>query len=496
MPPQSFNTVAAPPTATIDEEFAAITDLLVERPEADAERTPGEIAFGNSMSELAERMPEVAEQQDTIRQYGGELVRDFGVHPEVFDNPANTMFLSALAQRLTALENGREDMSRDAYIGEKTFIANTTVLLAGRRSDHFPEYKDLLSIEDTISDVEYGKTLDRFTNKEVTADLQTAIDNGLLAEVQQRLGITEDNEDPFVLHVLNVGEQRVLHGMMPVSQNSVEMTSEQRSEEVADIKLYEGYTADLAKQSEAFKQQIGMTEIPIAWAVRLDDGSRHFSIALPTAEKLLYGDQKRSFTYSTQDLAQEKAIVEHEYAHTQGTSMCPDGNIAFGLSFEERRAEQMANNKMGYQDAKGFIDIDLQALTGINVTQEVITGTEKGGDGQKFWVAYARALGLQAALEVALAIPDSYVRNEYPLQKEVNEYLGGYNGVEQRLYENASPARQAQIDQSIASWADMVRDNPTNTGWRNTRRKLFNLRYVTNKLEAAINRENTAETAA
>ena len=471
--------------AQLAQEWASLSE------HASAEPTPGEVAFSASLAGLAEDVSEIAESTTAIEHHGRELVRTLDIAPELFDNRANTLFLSALSQRSARLEEHKDTIPDDAYTAEKTFIFDAAVLLAGRRSGHYEDLKDLISREDTVSEAALAGVYSRFTNKQVTADLQKAIDNGLFAEVRQRLGIAgKEDEDPYVLHVLNVGTKDVLHGMNPAS-NIIGLTGDALREELSDVKAYEGYAAGLAANTKDFLQQTGRTELAMAWAIELD-GVRHLCVALPTAEKLLYTDQRRSSHYRPEDHEREQAILEHEYAHTQGESLIPDHNIYYGISFEEVRAEQMSGNKHGYEDAKGFVYIDLQLMTSVDY-KATITGSPRGGSASKFYVALAQRIGLQQTLEVALVVPEKYLEDTRPMQQQVNAYLGGYNGVLKRMYETASPSRQAQIDMVLAGWANEVKDNEGNEAWRKNRKSLYNLHYVTDRLEQAIAEATHAE---
>lgn len=462
--------------AQLAQEWEVLGDLSFEH-------TPGEQAYSASLASLASEVPEIAENATAIEQHGKELIRTLDISPELFGNRANTLFLSALSQRSARLEERKGEMTTDAYTSEKTFIFDSAVLLAGRRSGRYNEMRDLIDREDTVPEATVERVYDRFTNRQVTADMQKAIENGLFNQVRERLGIQgQEDEDPYVLRVLNVASPPALYGMNPGV--TVGATGDLARQELEDVYAFVSYKEGLLKNSQEFLRQTGREDVALAWAIVLE-GKRHLCVALPTAEKLLYTDQKRSPSYASRHHAEEQAIAEHEYAHTQGESLMPDRNIFYGLSFEERRAEMMSGNKQGYEDAKGFIDIDLALLTGIDYRTTIID-SPRGGSASKFYVELAKRIGLQSTLEVALVVPEKYLEDTRPMQKQVNQYLGGYNGVLRHIYETAPPERKERIDRAFASWAADVRDKPNNETWRKNRKALYGLHYVTDRLEQAV----------
>jgi hypothetical protein len=86
-------------------------------------------------------------------------------------------------------------------------------------------------------------------------------------------------------------------------------------------------------------------------------------------------------------------------------------------------------------------------------------------------------------LELALIVPHHYIDDTRPLQKEVNEYLGGFDGFLERLYNDDD--NKQNTDERIRSWAARNADNPPSLLLR-MRRDEFGLKFITNKMLAAL----------
>lgn len=443
-----------------------------------------ESSYTQALDELALALPEIAQNREIIEENGKTLVDAFAIGPTFFESgPARPLFLAALAQRNAALEANRDTLSVAAYTGQKELIGDATLLLASSHSGHYDEMRPHINTEDTMSDEEGIAVLDRHTNRQVTQELQDAIDSGLLDDVKDRLGITTENEDPYTLHVLNIGESHHTFGMRP---QSPEYGSEGWRDYQEKADLFESYTKGLKDRTERFKTEANMGSLALAWVMTAGE-ERHLNITLPTAEKILYTDQERSAYYDGDAHRGELAILGHEYAHTQG-GLALDGAIYYGIMAEERRADVMSNNPNGYPDAKGFIDIDLLVMSGLNVSS-MFASAEKGGDPGEFYTTFAKQLGLQGTLEFALTIPDHYVSDTRPMQKNIHQRLGGINGFLQRTYDRHPPERRQRVDAFIEAWAKQSAGKKGIDSWLALREKTHGLQFVTQRFRDALMRE-------
>ncbi|MEK7153095.1 MAG: hypothetical protein AAB834_04050, partial [Patescibacteria group bacterium] len=298
-----------------------------------AQQAESEAALNRQLDSLSIQIPEIEENRSCIAVGGHELLEGLQISPELFLDDAHTLFFAALAQRNAALERERESMTIDAYTGEKEFIFGAAMMLALNRSGLFDQFRTIINQEDIYTEEQLEAAYDRYTNVQITVELQQAIDDGLLDEVKRRMGITADNEDPYVLHVLNIGDSRTFYGMAPDVSNELL-----------------AYKAGLAAKTKEFMAATGAESVPRAWVIRLK-GRNHLNITLPNAEKILYPEEARSASYDSEQRRLDIATLEHEFAHTQG-GLGLDAHIYYGVALEERRAELMAGDKMGYNDAK------------------------------------------------------------------------------------------------------------------------------------------------
>jgi hypothetical protein len=447
--------------------------------------TPNAAVFTSALEPLADRFPEIRNDHNRILAAGQQLLEEAAISSEeFFSDTTRTLFFSAIASRFADLEERKGDMGDGAYVQEKRFIFDATMLLALRASDRYDELKDDISTEEIISDEAMEHALDRFTNRQVTADLQAAINAGLLDEAKARLRITPDNEDPYVLHVLNVATPDVLHGMAPDMPANLALEPWDGPTQKAyreDAAAYRQYVTGLQQNTTKFLAASGLQGIAMAWADRLN-GRRHLCLALPTAEKLVYTDQPRAAHYTALKYGKDLHKLEHEYAHTQGGHNL-DGKVFYGITLEERRADLAGGDKDYYDGVKAFVDIDL-ALLGLPLIS-AMGEVEKGIPGDKLWPVIVDAIGLQGALELALVAPREYINNARPMQKRVNEYIGGFDGFSRRLYASFSSERRQAIDDHIEQMAGLSSRHPKRILWYQTRRR-YGLTFMTDKLEAAF----------
>lgn len=446
------------------------------------------LAFAASLSELATRLPEVAEHQAAIEQAGNVITEELGLQPEFFNDASRTFFFSAIAQRYASLEDLKTTMTVDQYTTEKEFIFDATVLLAGDKSSLYPETKNLIDSDQGASDKVIETVYNRFINKEVSKELEEAIEGGLLANVKERLGVNKDNEDPFKVQVLNIGDEFTTLGMRPdmPDLSDKKWNGPEWQDWNYTQAAFKGYGAELTAKGKEFKRQLGTEgNIPPAWITKIN-GVNTLNLPLPVAEKILYRDQERSRLYADDDAARDFAILEHEYTHTQG-GLNLDNNIFFGIGLEELRAEHFSGNKQGYLQIKGFF-ADLKIVTGINFP-ELMSQEIKGGDAPEFYTALAEQLGLQNVLEIALTVPSPYIDKKVrPLQAHISTYLGGADAVTERIFNQVTendPKRQEAIDAYIDDWATR-NANLNSESWASYRKQTLGLQFVTSKLEARL----------
>jgi hypothetical protein len=445
-------------------------------------------------------LPEVKANQESIARRGAELINEFGLLPEFFADSARVLFFTAIANRYSKLEDQKSGMGVGEYTKEKEFIADATVLLAQSKSTHFAEHKGLIDANDTVDPAREAKIYDKYTNVQVSQELKQAIDNGLLDEVKQRLGITTENEDAFDIKVLNIANDNgmITYGMyptMPDDLNDKVWNDPAWVDHNNTVSVFKAYEKGLKDNYSNFYADLDRTgSLPTAW-VSSNISKTTLCMPLPFAEKILYKDQPRSKYYTEADQQRDFAALEHEYTHTQG-GLNLDKNVFFGIAFEERRAELFSKDKLGYMDIKGSIN-DASMITGmkfVGIMKDVV----KGGTAEQFYQTIAAEIGLDSMLELALAPPSAYVDSPRRLQAEIAEYLGGVDGVSQRLAERAAQSGKKNIlVENIDSWAAELAkmDKEKADGFLAYRRGGIKLEYVTDLLAQRVDEIRQKQTA-
>ena len=107
----------------------------------------------------------------------------------------------------------------------------------------------------------------------------------------------------------------------------------------------------------------------------------------------------------------------------------------------------------------------------------------KGGDMYRLYISLANIIGLQRTLELALTIPDPYLKDIRPFQKKANEHLGGFDGLSERLYTD----NKQHADTHIRKWAERNIDKSPDL-WLEVRRNTHKLTFMTDKLTAELDR--------
>jgi hypothetical protein len=401
-------------------------------PEADYEQhdsLPGreiaQQAFAGINAELSELVD--AATLESITERGAELIDTYQISPELFSSPTHALMFAAIAKR--AGEVSAEDTA-----GQE-FIADATMLLALQHSGRYESVKNAID-SDSSDDAELAATYEKFTDQELTAKMERAIEGGLLVDVRAHLGVTADNEDPYEIRVLNLSDEYSLTPLRPT--RTFDDTPEQTAAITAERVAYDAYATTMLTNLKEFAAEAGVEgRIPPAWNAQVD-GKTVLCLPSPVAKTLLDPSaiKNRSFSrvedsgeYS--DQARLQSLIEHEYAHTQG-GVALDRQSYFGMTLEEYRVENASGNKHGYADAKVFVR-QLEVMTGFDASEYFNRNGKAAGE--HFFSDMASVVGIDTMLEIALVPPAQYLEDTRQMQQSVNNYLGGYNGVLARLHE-------------------------------------------------------------
>lgn len=459
------------------------------------ERVQPHEAFRRSLDALALNLPEVEDNKALIEAGGEALIQEFGIQAEVFNDGAHTLFFAAIAERYGKLEQIKDQLGVGEYTREKEFIGDATALLALDKMARYDEVKSLIDSDSgKVGEGHVAEVYDRFTNKQVTQEVQAAIDSGLLDAVKRRLGVTAENEDPYVLRVMNVAQpNQAAYGMQPTVSKELEgrpLSDSAWNTYFQDNEDFQKYERGLVENGKVFWDQLRLeSDIPLAW-ITVVDGQRTLCLPLPFAEKILYTDEARSKYYSQEDWDRDFALLEHEYTHTQG-GLSLDESIYYGIGIEERRAELFSGDKHGYQDIKSFI-FDFSVISGVNVAS-LLEKQTKGGNPAEIYAKLAKAVGLQRTLEFALTVPKAYLHPTRKLQQHINDYLGGPDSFLRKVYGSMiASGKGDEIDRRLKKWANDIKDKDTEF-WADYRRGSFGLNFMTDKYEEYLARARAVD---
>lgn len=400
---------------------------------------PPENRFNQALNNLAVDLPEISMHRDAIEKGGHELIATFAINQEFFEDKAHVLFFSALAQRNGILVAAGEA----ANLVERDFIHSATALLVRKRSGKYESLRSSIASDSMeVSDEAVRRAYDRHTDKQLTAELQAAIVNGLLDDVKEKAGITAENEDPYELHVLAIGNNNnIFSGMhlpRPETNDEAELAAWRDH-----IRTLDGYQAMLFSNTAEFCKATGMSEVPPAWVVTVN-GKKLLNVPLPIAEKLLHPE---ALGLSSTDPGRrtDLGVLGHEYIHTQG-GLNLDNSFGYGISFEERRAEFYSGENTGYEDAKAMT-FSLAAMKIVNL-YKYFGETPKGGTAFDLYSDIAKEAGLQAALELALTVPASYKGRAGAYGATTQTFLGDQKDVLGRIYQRrlADPVKVAMMD--------------------------------------------------
>jgi hypothetical protein len=412
-----------------------------------AENTHYEIESLNRVDQfiggIEESIPEISDKPEIKKAYI-ELVEQFGIRPEYFDDQSRAIALIGVASIWSELS--------DTDVDRRLMAADMVAILARDHSDKLSDIKKVFDAEDRIcDDSTYKRAIDRYTDKELTERLEREIATGLLRDVRERLGVDEDNEDAFHLKVLSVAATTLpAYGLAEPSVDADDVDN------IATRAHTIEWNKGLLERGAKFAREIGLDEglIADAWVTRLD-GEQYLCISSGFVEKLLDPELVNGTYDDKVTLAEARAVLEHEYTHTQGGVNIDDG-IA-GVMLEEVRAEQFAGNKLGYRDIKLFFS-DLELVTGFSVN-EAMNSYLKGGSGGEIYVQIANNVGVAKMAELIFALPSAYLNSEQAntFFKNINTQLGGLEGIlEGVLASEMASGKQGEIEARVARVAEKL----------------------------------------
>jgi hypothetical protein len=340
--------------------------------------------FADRLTSFSSDFPEIAELQKPLREAGGELIQEFGLEPQFFDDEHNSLLFMGIAQRYTNLTTAIQEgeLTREQHYREKEFITNALLMVAGKDAAYYDNLADHSGTEKGISSSHLLLDIYRECDDPVLGRLlQEEIERiDLFGNQRARLGIPENREEePFELHVLDVDE---------------------RADPNTKPERY-AKTRNLAAK-------IGLKSLPgTAWVSKVD-GVSHMAIPRQIVDKFLSDDD--------QDSAYANYILRHEYIHTQGNL----ATTGIYMSTEEVRANRLSGEGATYAD-EAYLFGEIKELTGVDIIEGIIE-KQKHGEQPTIHRDIVHNLGLSALLDITLASPASRER-DHTIAGDIAYYL-------------------------------------------------------------------------
>lgn len=402
--------------------------------------------FNHAFEVAQQAVPELQLNHEATQQAGAEIINTFGVRAELFKDPARSLVFSCIADRWSKIA----DKEPDRQEAERDFLSDATALLAHEYADNLQDAHDAIAEKSGRDEADILRAYDKYTDQQLTEELNGRIKNGLLDSVKQRLGVTAENEDQYEVRVLSInGHDGNYMGLSDeqIDWDNVPKDWNETQKIIDEHNITKNITDDhwkrLADRAEEFAKAIGSEGLfAPAWVTRLE-GKTLLCLPQPVAEKIL--DQSLTENtpwYSQDDWERDFAFIEHEYTHTQG-GFNLDHGVQYGINIEEVRAEFYSGNKQGYHDVKGLFQ-DISLVTGENM-RNGFDGLEKGGTAAEMYASIAKAVGVDNTLDVLLAVPLNYAKDQTnPYIGAAINHIGGYDGIIQRLIDREVKAGRSE----------------------------------------------------
>jgi hypothetical protein len=350
--------------------------------------------LAEKITELSEKVPEIAEKYDLIASHATVIVEALDIQDEFFasNNVNDHLTFIALAHHLaTGLDHAKTE-EEATYIID--FVANSARLVAWEHADNLEGLKQELGMEGHNYETVIA-TFERHTDIELTVALQTTIDrHDLLEPIRQRLGLTEETENPFRVIALDIDSNKE--------------------------------TPESHAWLEDFQKGVNVSRPLNACTQKLKDGHL-IALSKEIAQDIIK-------TYANHDPARRKSItpdvtrtLEHEYVHCQKDI----GNALGDLNiFEELRATYFSRGAT--YSALRNIDTALELLTGYSIKEE-LAKTHTQDDPHQFLYGFINHFGLERTLRLS-SVYNCPTTNEY--EARLSAYAGNYDTILAELYED------------------------------------------------------------
>jgi hypothetical protein len=410
------------------------------------------VRFDAVIDELRDELPELVENQ-VIVETAKHLCTEFKLEQDFFNDKSKVMLLLGIASRAEEVRSGGDGPDHDSTVEMMTLLGHH---FSDTLSEIYQNSRDKKAMnEKSIQDI-YA----RYTDSALTAELEMAIDNGLLDDLKIRLGIDELNETEFDIRVLSIAiTEMPLFGLnLELNKGDGDLTDQEAKDESETFRAVNRWKRNMLARGSNMQRELG-PDAPNsdAWVHIDSKGARTLCIASGFVERVLKPEAIEGLdTNNNRDYERAMAVIEHEYTHTQGGSNIDGGHI--GVMLEELRAELFSGNNLGYQEVKAFFG-DYRILTGHDIRKKMMT-LEKGGTSEQVYAGIANTVGLSAMAEILFTLPNSYIEasNGKSLDTVIAKSLKGSKGVLSRIHDRVvSRGGEQDIITRAKEEADRIR---------------------------------------
>lgn len=387
------------------------------------------------------------EIDDSVRlaQALEQIRGEFEISDDVFSDFGNALVLTAVANRYARITGNVGQQGE-----ELQYLSH---IIATVNDDKRPGQIEAQNSNNlSVSDVHKKEVFDKYSQPELTEDLNEYLHNPDFDELRRRLGVQEDS--PYELRVLSI-DTGDSFGLVPSVDWNEEGVS--HGDISAEEQFRKSYQDGLLRRTSQFNQDLRRDEIfAPAWVTHFDDGTKYLCVTSALAEKIMYPSEERASYYTESSHEDDLAILKHEFTHTQGEIA---DEPTLGIALEELRAEHFSGNKHGYTDVKRFF-MGVRMITGYDVAKSFEPGGQPYSK-EEFFADIARNIGIDGFLDCMVAIPNTYVDDEESPRfiKELVQHNGGLSGLFQSFYEReVSVKGEEVVENRISDFVDIIYD--------------------------------------
>jgi len=446
--------------------------------QASLQATYGNILSADEYKDKAERVTAVAASMAESMQLAGSF----------FEKPSRSVLLIAIADSWD--ENEQKSIhatpeARDRLVSEREMLVDFACMLGGKHAaevrdigDHSTHFLDrYIEAVDEKDDRDQEAFLEKKTDTQLSKEVQDILAQygagSFLERQRSMLGIHPQNEQPFVVRVLNMADDIDFH-VAHVQEKPIfpdwrpghtEEEKQQYFEESdaasavheANKSERQPFIDNLERYRELFGKKLG--DLPPAFChVKEGQVTTLYLRATQGKAILKYHGTGRlpSDEIARDDVESVLAIIRHEYAHTQ-KQLTLGVHSQIGMCAEERKAELVSGNRGGYNDIK-YLFQDLMLATGVDMLKVLENSLKEDDAASAFVLQGARQMGLRNILLLTALKPLPY--EMYPehakafIDMSRQKRTGDRSSLDLPMRETIERFGLGEVRERVVAWVD------------------------------------------